>query len=150
MRVHIGCDHAGFELKNHLVATLTEDGHEVIDHGPQKYDESDDYPGFCFAAAEAVRDDPQSLGLVIGGSGNGEQIAANKVKGIRAALIHNADTAKLAREHNNAQVGSIGARMHTEDEATELARIFLSTRFSGVARHERRIDALTRYDNNRD
>ena len=118
MRVHIGCDHAGFELKNHLVAWLAEPRPRAVDHGPAEYDAEDDYPPFCLAAAEAVVADPGSLGIVIGGSGNGEQIAANKVDGVRAALAWSTETAELARLHNDANVVSIGARMHSVDEAT--------------------------------
>ena len=125
MRVHIGTDHAGFELKNYLVAELTKDGHEVIDHGPQTYDAEDDYPAFCIATGEAMVADPGSLAVVIGGSGNGEQIAANKVTGTRAALAYDVDTARLAREHNDANVISLGARMHTEEEALSLVKLFL-------------------------
>src|SRR4029453_11037507 len=98
MRVHIGSDHAGFELKTYLIEALTEDGHEVVDHGPDTYDAEDDYPVYCIPAAEAVVADPGSLCIVIGGSGNGEQIAANKVVGTRAALAYNLDTARLGRE----------------------------------------------------
>src|SRR5690349_21974012 len=98
MRVHLGCDHAGFELKEHLVSWLQENGHEPVDHGAHEYDAQDDYPPFCIAAAEAVAAEPGSLGIVLGGSGNGEQIAANKVDGIRAALAFSVDTARLARE----------------------------------------------------
>lgn len=146
MRVHLGCDHAGFELKNLLVAHLTESGYEVVDHGPAEYDPDDDYPAFCIAAAEATVADPGSLGIVIGGSGNGEQIAANKVRGVRAALIWNEDTAALCREHNDANVAGIGARMHDAATATRLVEVFLTTPFSAGARHERRISQLTAYD----
>ncbi len=146
MRVHIGSDHAGFELKNHLVAELTAEGHDVVDHGPQVYDAEDDYPTFCIPAAEAVVAEPGSLGIVVGGSGNGEQIAANKVKGTRAALAYDHDTAELARLHNDANVISIGARMHTKDEALELVRVYLSTAFSGDERHARRIALLADYE----
>ncbi len=117
MRVHIGSDHAGYELKNYLIAVLTEDGHELVDHGPDSYDAEDDYPVFCIPAAEAAVADPGSLCIVIGGSGNGEQIAANKVVGARAALAYDLDTARLGREHNDANVVGIGARMHTQEEA---------------------------------
>jgi ribose 5-phosphate isomerase B len=146
MRVHIGCDHAGFELKNFLVAALTREGHEVLDHGPQTYDAEDDYPAFCIATGEAVMADPGSLAIVIGGSGNGEQIAANKVTGTRAALAYDAETARLAREHNDANVLSLGARLHTEDEALELAKLFLDTPFSQGERHKRRITQLAEYE----
>jgi ribose 5-phosphate isomerase B len=149
MRVHIGSDHAGFELKNYLVAELTAEGHDVVDHGPASYDAEDDYPTYCIPAAEAVVAEPGSFGIVVGGSGNGEQIAANKVKGTRAALAYNAETARLSRLHNDANVLSIGARMHTEAEALELVRIYLSTDFSGDQRHARRIALLAEYEQKR-
>lgn len=146
MRVHIGCDHAGFELKNFLVAELGELGHEVIDHGPQAYDAEDDYPGFCIATGEAVVADPGSLAIVLGGSGNGEQMAANKVTGTRAALAYDVDTARLAREHNDANVIALGARMHSEAEALGLVTLFLDTPFSQDPRHARRIGQLGDYE----
>ena len=146
MRVHIGSDHAGFELKNFLVSALIDDGHDVVDHGPEVYDAEDDYPIFCIPAAEATVAEPGSLAIVIGGSGNGEQIAANKVAGTRAALAYNLDTARLGRQHNDANVMGIGARMHSEDEALEMARAFLSTPFSGDPRHARRIALLAGYE----
>ncbi|NAZ75422.1 ribose-5-phosphate isomerase [Kineococcus sp. T13] len=145
MRVHIGTDHAGFELKEHLVAHLREQGHDVVDHGARAYDASDDYPPFVLRAAVAVAREPGSLGIVIGGSGNGEQIAANVVPGIRCALAWSEDTARLAREHNDAQVVGIGARMHSPEEATRLADVFLATPFSNDPRHVRRIEMLTAY-----
>ncbi|WP_106848357.1 ribose-5-phosphate isomerase [Blastococcus sp. Marseille-P5729] len=146
MRVYIGCDHAGFELKNHLVQHLQNAGHDVTDLGAHVYDKDDDYPPFCIAAAEAVRDDAGSLGVVIGGSGNGEQIAANKVAGIRAALAWSTETAALAREHNNAQVIGIGARMHSLEEAAEIVDVFLATKWSENERHQRRIDLIADYE----
>jgi ribose 5-phosphate isomerase B len=146
MRVHIGCDHAGFELKNFLVTELGTLGHEVVDHGPQSYDPQDDYPAYCIAAGEAVVADPGSLAIVIGGSGNGEQIAANKVLGTRAALAYDVDTARLAREHNDANVIALGARMHTEAEALGLVTLFLDTPFSQDPRHQRRIDQVSQYE----
>ena len=149
MRVHIASDHAGFELKNYLIAVLTEDGHELVDHGPNAYDAEDDYPVFCIPTAEAAVADPGSLAIVIGGSGNGEQIAANKVVGTRAALAYSLDTARLSREHNDANVISIGARMHTQDEALEMVRLFLATPFSGDPRHARRIELLADYEKTR-
>jgi ribose 5-phosphate isomerase B len=149
MRVHIASDHAGFELKNYLAEALTQDGHEVVDHGPEAYDAEDDYPVFCIPAAEAVVADPGSLCIVIGGSGNGEQIAANKVDGARAALAYNLDTAKLGRQHNDANVIGIGGRMHTPEEALEMARVFLLTPFSGDPRHARRIALLADYERSR-
>ena len=146
MRVHIGSDHAGFELKNFLVSALIADGHDVVDHGPEVYDAEDDYPIFCIPAAEATVAEPGSLAIVIGGSGNGEQIAANKVAGTRAALAYNLDTARLGRQHNDANVMGIGARMHSEEEALAMARAFLSTPFSGDPRHARRIALLADYE----
>ncbi len=146
MRVHLGSDHAGFELKNHVAEQLRAAGHDVVDHGPHVYDAQDDYPPFCLRAAERTAADPESLGVVIGGSGNGEAIAANKVKGVRAALAWSLETAKLGREHNNANVISIGGRMHTVEEATSFLQAFLDTPFSAEERHIRRIDMLTEYE----
>jgi ribose 5-phosphate isomerase B len=149
MRVYVGSDHAGFELKKELVRRLVEAGHEVTDVGATKLDPEDDYPPYCLDAAARVVADPGSLGVVIGGSGNGEQISANKVPGVRAALIWNRETARLAREHNDANVAAIGARMHSVDDACALVTLFLSTAFTGSARHLRRIGEITRYEQNR-
>jgi ribose 5-phosphate isomerase B len=146
MRVHIGGDHAAFELLNELVAYLEGEGHDVTNHGPHEHDAQDDYPVFCLRTAEGVAADPGSLGIVLGGSGNGEQMAANKVTGIRAALCYNEELARLAREHNNALVLSIGARMNSTDEAKVMVRTFLGTEYSGEPRHQRRIDMLTAYE----
>ncbi len=146
MRVYLGSDHAGFELKAHLLGALAAKGYDAVDIGAKVYHADDDYPAFCLATGAAVVGDPSSLGVVIGGSGNGEQIAANKIPGVRAALAWNHDTATLAREHNNANVVSIGARQHTVDEATELVLAFLGTPFSQGDRHQRRIDQLADYE----
>lgn len=150
MRIHIATDHAGMELSAFLVAELSKLGHELIDHGPKVYDALDDYPGFCIAAAEAVVADQASgitaLGIVLGGSGNGEQIAANKVKGVRAALIWNAETAALARDHNDANVCALGARQHSQSEVLELVKIFVATGFSQDERHVRRISKIVSYE----
>ncbi len=146
VRVYIGADHAGYQFKNHIVSWLKEHGHDVVDCGPFVYDAEDDYPPFVLRAAQGVVDDPGSLGVVIGGSGNGEQIAANKVRGIRAALAWSEETARLAREHNNANVVSIGARMHPEEDATRFVEVFLNTSYSGAERHNRRIAQLTSYE----
>ncbi|OIQ83088.1 ribose-5-phosphate isomerase B [mine drainage metagenome] len=150
MRIHIASDHAGFELKSSLVVHLRSAGHEVVDHGADSYDAQDDYPPMCFAAGEAVVAEPGSLGIVIGGSGNGEQIAANKVVGVRAALAWNEDTARLARAHNDANVVAIGARQHTVDEAIDLVEAFLAEPFSEDPRHQRRIDLVSEYEADRD
>ena len=145
MRIHIGGDHAAFETQQALLTYLTEQGHEVINHGPSEYDAEDDYPVYVLRAAKAVADEPGSLGIVLGGSGNGEQMAANKVAGIRAALAYNEELARLAREHNNAQVLSIGARMNTVEEAKAMVRTFLDTPFSEDPRHQRRLAMLDAY-----
>lgn len=146
MRVHLGSDHAGLELKTHLARWLTDQGHEVVDHGPAEYDAEDDYPPYCIAAAEGVVGDPGSLGVVIGGSGNGEQIAANKVTGVRAALAWSRETAELGRLHNDANVVSLGARMHDVDDAIAFVATFISTDFTGEERHVRRLAMLTAYE----
>ncbi|MCW2666647.1 MAG: ribose 5-phosphate isomerase [Frankiales bacterium] len=146
MRVHLGSDHAGLDLKQALVRRLTELGHEPVDHGPLELDPLDDYPPFVLRAAEAVAKEPGSLGVVIGGSGNGEAIAANKVAGVRCALAHSEQTAALGREHNDANVVSVGARMHDEATAVRLVEVFLETAYSGEPRHTRRIDMLSDYE----
>lgn len=146
MRVHIGTDHAAFELKEFLVAKLTELGHEVIDHGAPIYDAQDDYPEFILPAAQAVVAEPGSLGIVLGGSGNGELIAANKVSGVRAAFTSSVELAELARQHNDANVMSLGGRFTAQEEALQIAQTFLTTPFSGEARHQRRIDMLTAFE----
>lgn len=146
MRIHLGTDHAGFELKNIIAAHLEGAGHEVIDHGAHEYDAEDDYPAYCFAAAEAVVADAGSLGIVVGGSGNGEQIAANKVTGVRCALAWSPETAQLARQHNDANLVGIGARQHTEAEALAIVDAFVAEPFSDEARHQRRIDQLAAYE----
>jgi ribose 5-phosphate isomerase B len=146
VRVHLGSDHAGYHLKTALVERLTELGHNPVDHGPKDYDPDDDYPPFVMAAAAAVAADPGSLGIVIGGSGNGEAIAANKVDGVRAALAWNEETARLGRQHNDANVLSLGARMHEVSEASGFAEVFLDTPFSGESRHTRRLRMLTAYE----
>ena len=150
MRIHIATDHAGLELSHFLQAELKKDGHDVFDHGPDHYDALDDYPGFCINAALAVTRDQkagvEALGIVLGGSGNGEQIAANKVAGIRAALVWNESTAKLAREHNNANVVAVGARQHTQEEVLNLIKLFIAEPFSNDERHVRRINKIAAYE----
>ena len=146
MRVYLGADHAGYELKQAIADHLTAGGHEPIDCGAYDYDAEDDYPAFCIAAAVATVADPGSLGIVLGGSGNGEQIAANKVPGARCALAWSTETAALAREHNNAQLIGIGGRMHTLPEALAIVDAFVGTAWSQAARHQRRIDILADYE----
>ncbi|CAB4640415.1 MAG: ribose-5-phosphate isomerase [Actinobacteria bacterium] len=147
MRIHIGSDHAGLELKAELVKHLSSNGHDVTDHGPHEYDALDDYPDFCIPAAQAVAKDPSSLGIVLGGSGNGEQIAANKVKGIRAALAWSIETAKLAKEHNNANVVAVGGRMHEISSVKEIIDAFIGEPFSNDERHVRRIKKISDFEN---
>jgi len=150
VRIHIATDHAGLEFSRDLQQHLRDAGHEVVDHGPTSYDPLDDYPSFCIAAARAVVRDQragvETLGIVFGGSGNGEQIAANKVEGCRAALVWNDSTATLAREHNDANVISIGARQHTIEEVFRFVDLFVATPFSGEERHARRIAQLAEYE----
>jgi ribose 5-phosphate isomerase B len=146
MRVYLGSDHAGFELKGKLIEWLRQAGHEPVDCGPEGYHQPDDYPPYVMRAASSAIADPGSLGIVIGGSGNGEQIAANKIPGVRAAVAWSAETAQLARLHNNANVLSLGARMYPDDDAIGFARVFIETEFSGAPRHERRIQMITHYE----
>ncbi|TAK68855.1 MAG: ribose-5-phosphate isomerase [Actinomycetota bacterium] len=146
MWIHIGSDHAGFALREAIAAHLAGLGHEVVDHGPYTFDPDDDYPSYCIATAAAVLADTDSLGFVIGGSGNGEQIAANRVRGIRAALVWSVETAQLAREHNDAQIAAIGARMHDVPTALTFVDAFVDTPFSKGERHRRRIAQLDAYE----
>lgn len=149
-RVHIATDHAGLHLSAHLVSHLMAKGFEVVNHGPKDYDPQDDYPSFCLNAALAVVADQKAgvhaLGIVLGGSGNGEQIAANKVKGVRAALAWNHSTATLARQHNDANVVAVGGRQHSVEEATALIEAFLQEPFSNGERHIRRIGKIATYE----
>jgi ribose 5-phosphate isomerase B len=151
MRVHLGSDHAGLDLKAHLAAALVAAGHEIVDHGPFVHDPLDDYPAFCLRAAAAVAEERDAgrddvFGVVIGGSGNGEQMAANKVVGIRCALVWSQETAVLAREHNDANVISVGGRLHPVADTTRFVEVFLATPFSGDERHARRIGQLASYE----
>ena len=146
MRVYLGSDHAGYELKVHLASYLPTQGFEVVDVGPHAFDPDDDYPVFCFHVGTRVVADPGSLGVVIGGSGNGEQIAANKIAGVRAALAWNPETARLCREHNDANVVGIGARQHPLNDAAKIVVSFLATPFSGNVRHARRITQVAEYE----
>ncbi len=150
MRVHVGSDHAGLELKDHLLSWLTSHGHKPVDHGPFAYDPLDDYPVFCLRAAEAVAAEraggADCLGVVVGGSGNGEQIAANKVRGVRCALVWSEETARLARQHNDATVVSVGGRLHPVADLTRFVEVFLAEPFSEEERHVRRIGQLEAYE----
>lgn len=150
MRIHIATDHAGMDLSHYLIEELTSAGHEVFDHGPKVLDPLDDYPSFCIKAALAVRADEDAgevaLGIVLGGSGNGEQMAANKVHGIRAALVWNLDTARLARAHNDANVVAVGARQHEKAEVLQLVLAFIAEPFSNDERHIRRIGKISTYE----
>ena len=146
MKIHIGSDHAGLEFKAVIIAHLKKSGHDVTDHGPHEFDSQDDYPVFCIPTALATAADPSSFGIVLGGSGNGEQIAANKVKGVRAVLAWSVETAKLGRDHNNANVVGIGGRMHSIDECKAIIDAFIETPFSNDERHVRRINKIAKYE----
>lgn len=150
MRIHIATDHAGMDFSQDLAEHLAREGHEVVDHGPETFDPLDDYPSFCIRAAKAVVADSEAgieaLGVVFGGSGNGEQMAANKVPGARAALVWTVNTAVLAREHNNANICAIGARQHSIDEALLFIDTFIRTPFPGEERHVRRINQMAEYE----
>jgi ribose 5-phosphate isomerase B len=150
MRIHIATDHAGLDFSKDLQAHLAANGHEVIDHGPKSLDPVDDYPSFCINAARAVVRDQQAgiicLGVIFGGSGNGEQMSANKVTGARAALVWSHETALLARQHNDANLISIGARQHSVDEATAFIDTFIAEPFSGDERHVRRLSQIAEYE----
>lgn len=144
MKISIGSDHAGFEYKERLIPFLKSLGHEVIDKGTHSA-ESTDYPLFIIPAAEAVAKGEADRGIVLGGSGNGEAISANKVKGVRCALCWNDETAELSRRHNDANVLSLGQRMVSYEIAERIVGIWLATGFDG-GRHQRRIDEITRYE----
>lgn len=146
MRVHIATDHAAFELKEYLAEKLREAGHDLVDHGATSYDAEDDYPDTCIPCAEAVVADPGSLGIVLGGSGNGEQLAANRVKGCRAILAYNTEIAALGREHNNANVISLGGRFVSNEQALEIVNVFLEQRFTDEERHARRVRKMSDYE----
>lgn len=146
MRVYLGSDHAGYDLKQRLIDHVGSLGHDVVDCGPPAYDAEDDYPPYVLRAASRTAGDPGSRGIVLGGSGNGEAIAANKVPGVRCALAYSDDTARLAREHNDANVLSLGARMYDEAAALRYVALFLSTGFSDEPRHSRRIAQITDYE----
>ena len=146
VRVYLGSDHAGFELKTALINWLQEAGHEPVDCGPASYVPDDDYPVYVMRAATSAVRDPGSLGIVIGGSGNGEQIASNKVRGVSAAIAWSEETARLARLHNNANVLSLGAREYPIEDAVGFARVFVGTAFSEATRHERRLQMIADYE----
>jgi ribose 5-phosphate isomerase B len=145
VRITIGSDHAGFRLKEHLKQVLKEDGHEVDDLGTHS-EESVDYPPICAAVGRAVAAGRAERGIVLGGSGQGEQLAANKVKGVRAALCNDLYTARLSREHNDANVLSLGGRVVGEGLADEILRLWLATPFAG-GRHARRVDQISDIEN---
>ncbi len=145
LRIAIGSDHAGFRLKEHLIAVLKDDGHDVTDLGTDS-EEAVDYPIYCSRVGRAVTDGSADRGIVLGGSGQGEQLSANKVKGVRAALCNDLYTAEYSRRHNDANVLSIGARVVGEGLADEILRVWLATPFEG-GRHQRRIDEITEIEN---
>ncbi len=145
MDVYIGSDHGGYQLKEELKKYLIELGYEPKDMGAANHDPDDDYPDYVFTTAESVAQNPGSIGIVIGRSGNGEAIAANKVKGIRAALCWSEEVAKKAREHNDANILSLGADYFDTKTAKRIVKTFLETPFSEEERHKRRIDKIEKY-----
>ena len=144
MKIYIGADHAGFDMKEGLKTYLADLGYEVVDKGAFKMDAEDDYPDFVKPVAEAVSADPDSFGIILGGSGQGEAMCANKVKGIRAAVYYGGELGitMLTRQHNDANILSLGARFITQEEAQQAIKIFLETPFSNEERHIRRINKL--------
>ena len=145
MKIHIATDHAGLELKNIIKSFLLEKSYKVEDHGAHEYDPLDDYPDFIFPCARAVASDNNSRGIILGGSGQGEAIAANRVKGIRAAVFYNGpkEIVKLSREHNNANILSLGARFLSQNEIFDVILLWLKEPFEG-GRHQKRIEKLDR------
>ena len=143
MKIHIATDHAGLELKNAIKTYLMEKGHDVVDHGAYEYDAMDDYPDFIFPCAKAVAADPESRGIIFGCSGQGEAMAANRIKGVRAVVFYNGpdEIVKLSRQHNNANILSLGARFMTEEEITKIIEIWLDEPFEG-GQHQQRIEKL--------
>ena len=143
MKIHLATDHAGLELKEKVKLYLSDLDYEVIDHGAYKYDALDDYPDFIFPCAIAVSNDPESKGIILGGSGQGEAMAANRVKGVRAAVFYNGpdEIIKLSRQHNNANILSLGARFMSTEEMYKVIEVWLSTKFES-GRHQRRIEKL--------
>ena len=143
MKIHLATDHAGLELKEKVKLYLSDLDYEVIDHGAYKYDALDDYPDFIFPCANAVSNDPESKGIILGGSGQGEAMAANRVKGVRAAVFYNGpdEIIKLSRQHNNANILSLGARFMSTEEMYKVIEVWLSTKFES-GRHQRRIEKL--------
>lgn len=147
-QIFLGTDHAGFKLKEHIKKYLLGLGMKVIDEGAHKFDPEDDYPDFVARAAKKVAEDKDNKGIVFGGSGQGEAIAANKIKGIRAAVYYggNMEIVKLSRTHNNANILSLGARFLKKDEAVEAVKLWLGTDFSNEPRHARRIKKISRIE----
>ena len=143
MKIHLATDHAGLELKNIIKEHLENQGHDVIDHGAHEYDALDDYPDFIFPCAKSVAADPESRGIILGGSGQGEAMTANRVKGVRAAVFYNGpeEIVKLSREHNNANILSLGARFMNQSEIYDVIEMWLAEPFEG-GRHQRRIEKL--------
>ena len=142
MKIHLATDHAGLDLKNIIRDHLKELGHDVMDHGAYEYDALDDYPDFIFPCARAVASDPESKGIILGGSGQGEAMAANRIKGCRAAVFYNGpiDIIKLSREHNNANILCLPGRFMEFDDAWAITKTFLKTKFSEESRHVKRLE----------
>lgn len=146
-KIHMAADHAGYEMKNFLKEKLLDMGHEVVDHGAHTYNVSDDYPDYIEPCAQAVANDPNSMGIILGGSGEGEQMTANKFAGVRAAEYYgkNIEIVKLARQHNNANILSLAARFINNIEALEAVKTFIKTPFSNEPRHVRRLQKILNF-----
>ncbi len=152
LTIYLGADHAGFELKEKIKNYLKNKGIRFVDLGPEKYDKDDDYPDYIIPTANAVSKNKNSLGIILGGSGQGEAIIANKVKGIRAVVLYHysQEIIKLSKEHNNANILSLGARFLTEDQAIESIKLWLSIKFSNEERHKRRLKKISDFENRKD
>jgi len=148
-KIYLGTDHAGFELKEAVRQMLEQDGYDVEDMGAYQFDAVDDYPDFIYPAAKMVSEDPDnSYGMVFGGSGNGEAMLANKLPNVRCALCWDEFTIEASREHNNANMLSLGSRTMTTERALKLIKLWLATEFAGDERHVRRIDKIKHLENN--
>ena len=150
MKIYLAADHAGFELKEKVKELLKGEGYELEDMGASTFDKDDDYPDFIIKAAEAVSKDPESRGIIFGGSGQGEAIVANKFQNVRAAVFYGGsrDIIKLSREHNDANILSLGARFLTEEEALSAVKLWNDTLFTGEERHIRRLKKIAHIEQN--
>ncbi len=147
MKIYLATDHAAFELKEYIKKRLSEGGYDVEDCGALSFDPHDDYPDIIKIAAQRVAQNPGSFGVVFGKSGTGEAIVANKIKGVRAVIAFNEENVRLSREHNNANVISIGSQFATNEQAIAFIRLFINTQFSDEERHHRRVEKIAQIEN---